>query len=574
MPALLNTRSTRRSGAVLRSRYAGSGVWQRVSRPVALALAVLGLWLGLAGSASAHAELEGTSPAPNEILPEQPQLVEIRFNEPVSPVERQFRLFDSQQDLTTLEARQSGDSVLADLPADLPQGSYVLAWRVVSADGHPISGALPFAIGSPSAGEIAVSFAEADPLVERGLGIVQAVQYGALLALVGLVLFSTCIDRSAGPDRRLLVGLGIAGLGAMLLAIPLTVARQQVRSPGSVFDVGQWPGDVLSDNWIALAVATGGVVLLMAGASAASHMRIWLVVSGSLVALGSLSVVGHTRIVHPTVVIVLSNVTHVVAGAIWLGGLLGLVLAFRAAREAGERTRLPALVARFSGVAAIALGTVLVSGTVSSALILRSFVALTGTSYGQLLLVKVAVVLVVCALGAWNRYRLVPKVTGADDDMAMMSRLRRIVGAELLLLLLVASLTGFLVNLSPRVAATEPEEHTGHEIHPTLSFAAEAGNATATGEFIHSVDRRYMLQLVMLDETGAVVTPQEPPSVSLSFESLDVGPLPVNLMVNPDGSLFSAIVEFPFPGEWTVTFTVRYSTFESGTGIARVIIPE
>jgi hypothetical protein len=64
------------------------------------------------------------------------------------------------------------------------------------------------------------------------------------------------------------------------------------------------------------------------------------------------------------------------------------------------------------------------------------------------------------------------------------------------------------------------------------------------------------------------------PKVTLTLESLDIGPLPVDLMINPDGSLFSAIVDFPFEGEWTVTFSVRYSTFESGSGIATVTISD
>lgn len=119
------------------------------------------LWLGVGflrvPEVDAHAELVETIPAANEILPTPPDHLEIVFNEPVTPVERQFRLFDSSQTLTTLAPHPVGSSLHVSLPDGLKRGSYVLAWRVISADGHPISGVLPFAIGERSATEIEVA---------------------------------------------------------------------------------------------------------------------------------------------------------------------------------------------------------------------------------------------------------------------------------------------------------------------------------------------------------------------------------------------------------------------------------
>ena len=125
-------------------------------RLVVLSVAVC-IALTTAGAASAHATLVATTPGNGASLDRAPARVALRFDEPVETVSGAVRVFDATgAPVTVGAARQLTDlEVAADLPDDLGPGTYTVAWRVVSADSHPIRGAFVFAVGRP-VGDVAV----------------------------------------------------------------------------------------------------------------------------------------------------------------------------------------------------------------------------------------------------------------------------------------------------------------------------------------------------------------------------------------------------------------------------------
>ena len=559
-----------------RHRFCLHSRWRLVFRRVATLFPLVLLAFAFVQDAAGHAVLEETRPAQNQILPEQPDYLEIIFNEPVSPVERQFRLFDSSESVTTLEPDAVGNSARVPLTDELADGSYVLAWRVISADGHPIGGALAFAIGAESTGEIVVSYAETDPLGRANVGDCPAIAYASLLAVVGLVFFHLFIARIPTIQSHLPTVLALIAVAALAISIPLMVARQQARAPGYVADIGDWANEARTVNWVTLGFATMGLaILLIAARRTDSTTRRVALANGAVLALGSISVIGHTRIVHPEWLIVASNVTHTIAGAVWLGGLVGLVTAFRTARNENDSdsVELAGAVARFSSVAAIALIGVLVSGTLSAGLILRSFSPLWSTNYGRLLIIKVTLVLIVIGIATWNRFRLVSTITRQPDEYSAWGLFRKLVFSELVLLILVVGVTGFLVNLSPREAASSQTDEEIHLMHEPIRINLVMGGTIVTGELMHIVDRTYSVQLWITDSDGDIVIPEDDPRVTITLESLDVGPIPIVLSPSGSGAIYSGTVDFPFSGAWTVAMSIRISTFESANGQVSVIIP-
>ena len=119
----------------------------------ALAALLLGGLLTLTGAqaASAHAELLSTTPENGAVLDEAPAEAVLTFNEPVQLIDGSIRLFPGDDNPLTLDAHVTNTSVIAALPADLADAGYALSYRVVSADGHPISGAITFTIGDGQA---------------------------------------------------------------------------------------------------------------------------------------------------------------------------------------------------------------------------------------------------------------------------------------------------------------------------------------------------------------------------------------------------------------------------------------
>ena len=170
-------------------------------RLVAVALLVL-LPLLAAAPATAHSALVGSTPEPGSTITALPDAVELRFNETLSDISPAVIVRRDGETVAPLAPRVDGTLLAADAPTDLPDGDYTLVWRVVSGDGHPIDGVVPFTISG--AGVEAAASAPTErtaPEAQRGsAAIVLAVAAPAALLLAGLVWLLR--RRTASPTSK------------------------------------------------------------------------------------------------------------------------------------------------------------------------------------------------------------------------------------------------------------------------------------------------------------------------------------------------------------------------------------
>lgn len=118
---------------------------------LALVLALFGL-LTAAVPAQAHDKLIGTEPGEQKVLDEAPTEVKLQFNNAILEVGTLIEVHNSNGDLvSTGDPVFNRDVVSQPLEADIPEDAYAVTWRVVSSDGHPISGEFAFAIGEAGA---------------------------------------------------------------------------------------------------------------------------------------------------------------------------------------------------------------------------------------------------------------------------------------------------------------------------------------------------------------------------------------------------------------------------------------
>lgn len=530
----------------------------------ALTTAVLvGLLVGSAAApASAHASLVSSDPAEGAVVDAAPDTVTLTFDEPVSVVDDGIQAYDASGDPIDTDAAARDEVVTVDLPGGLDDGTYVVAWRVVSSDGHPIAGSLTFHVGAPSETVAPPRAAPTtdDATMRAVASGVQAMSYVALLLAGGLTIFLSWTSRGVrllDPVRRRLVrllrGSSVVAVAAAALAVPVSGAYQRGAGPGGVLETGSLDPALVGDDLTVLVLQVIGL-----GLAAALAGRPTPSLAGDLgagLAVWSPALVGHTRAYEPVSLLVLTDALHLTAGAVWLGGLVGLVVVLPSL--AGRERDGALLLARFSTVAAALLAVLAGAGALLGWRILGSWSGLVDTTYGRLLLVKVGIALVVAAVAAWNRFRLLPRVTAGAHEARRRATygVRRVVAIEALLLVGLLGVTGFLVEQPPRAASAAPPAA------PSTNVArVVVGDLQVLAVLDTTEDRRRQLLVQVQDLAGEPVELHARPDVSLRGPDLDLGAVPVT----PTGvGTFAATVTFPKPGEWEVQVSLRVDEFDN-----------
>jgi copper transport protein len=476
-----------------------------------LTLIVVGVSLVvlIAPSAGAHAVLIETQPGFDRVVDEPPGRVTLRFSEPVETALGSIRVFDSggeRVDAGSVEQTDDASSIAVGLETDLPGGTYTTTWSVVSGDSHPVRGAFVWHVGAPGTRPqgIAADVLRTGTLEGILFGVARWLIFGGLLLLAGTWSFTFFIWRlprtslaavSTGTDeafrrrtRRLLVSAWITVVAATFAAVILQTATAAGVTLIDAMDPNAI-GEVLTTRYGRAALLRLGVLIAVAvawlawgrtpAAKRASRIRSasvgaaaievplppWALIAGSasmLVLLATPGLAGHAASADPPAVNLVADTLHLAAAAVWIGGLATLFVAvFPATADVGpdERTRaLAPVIARFSDIALIAVAAIVVTGTYRSWVEVGALKGLT-TSYGLVLLTKIAVFLPLLALGAINNRVLKPRIAAAahgGDGSGALRTIRRAVGVEITLAIVVVAVTAVLVNLAPARSEVTP----------------------------------------------------------------------------------------------------------------------
>jgi copper transport protein len=529
-------------------------------------LQALVLMLG-ASSASAHATLVGTDPSEGEVLSETPDVVTFTFDETVSLTSDGIQVFDAEGEPVDADASSADEVVTADLPDELDDGTYVVTYRVVSADGHPIAGSLQFSIGAPSSSVVppkANVDAEPTRAMKTAVGVVQGLGYLGLFLAAGLVVFQCWIlgaARVSASTRDLLtrVHWGATGLAvlAWAAAVPLDGAYQQGFGLGGAVRADAIDLDLVGDDLVVLGLITVGLGLGLLAPRARDFASL-----GALLAAAAPSVIGHTRAYEPVPLLVATDILHMSAGAIWLGGLAGLVLTLPSL--SGRAKDAAGVLARFSAIAATVLALLVVSGSLLGWRIIGSWSALFGETYGRLLLVKIGIVAVIGGVAAWNRYRLLPRARDAVGHTELQRAagvVRRAVRVEALLIVAVLGVTGFLTNQPPR------NESPGAAAAPDRVDSAPVGDYQALITLDPGTRGPNTLSLQIQDQAGEPLDLFAAPEVSVSNSEVDLG----SLVLEPVGAgTYTASVVFPTSGAWEAAVSLRATEFDNPVSIVKL----
>ena len=515
-------------------------------------------------AASAHAVLLGTTPSNDTVVRKQPALVSLRFNEAVETAFGSLRVYNAAaKRVDTGEVRRPDDrSVAVALHRGLAHGTYTVTWRVVSADSHPIEGAFVFHLGAPGAQPAGVASEVRDRGAPHWVALladgVRASQFALLLLCVGLSFALVWALRAASARVRSRMYAGLAG-AAVGLAV---AAAAGIVVQGAVAG-GFGLSDTLSTDVIRSVLETryghawtlailGGLVLVALAVVAARGAR-FAETAAVVVAVLCACVptfVGHAHVTGGWAKV--ADLVHVQAAGVWVGGLAAVVAAL--ALERGSRWRLASTaVPRFSKSAVFAVAALIVAGTLSGYLEIRAWRGLWDTHYGQLLLIKLALVVPLLALGALQNRFAVPKLRSKEASPVERRRFVQRGVAELALMLAVVAVTAVLVAEPPARASVAPK---GPVALDTALGPFELNlvvDPASTG--LNTID------VYLLDAAGRPANVAEA-QVAASLPSRRIGPLRFEAHPLAPGHFAVHGAQLPLSGDWQLRVTARRGEFE------------
>jgi copper transport protein len=434
-----------------------------------------------AAPASAHAELEQTAPVAGTVLDQLPGEVTLTFSEQVRMVADKIRVTGPDGNRADAGKPTVRDTELViPLKPGGPKGTYLVSFRIISADSHPVSGGYSFSFGQPSAvpnADDAGSSVATDTVVKDAMSVARFLGFAGLVLLIGpaLVLFALWPRRLSArdPGRLALTGAGLLAVSTLLelyLQIPYTAGT-------TLFGIsGDAAREVMGTPFGAAHLVRLGVVLAVALllrpliAGRASKIDQTLLVILGVVGLATWPVSGHPSSSPVPTLTVVADVAHLASMSIWLGGLV-MLFAFLL-RRANTR-ELTAIVPVWSGWALLAITVLVLAGTAQALVEIGTIDALTGTTYGKLVIAKVALLAVVVAVAAYSRSITNRRFTPVPVVVA-------VGGGK----------SGLTLEIAPGGLPEGHEEHEGHDERV---------------EMAQDVDRKRLRTAVMIEVAIAVI---------------------------------------------------------------------
>jgi copper transport protein len=431
------------------------------------------------GTASAHNTLVSSSPTDGAELPEAPTQITWFFDKAVPLETMTVTLIDAtgvRSELSGSTHGASGDTeVVTPLPP-LQAGPASVRWRLVSPDGHAITGRVDFTIAAsspaPSPAVAPTPNAEAAPAVadsslDQGDGfystpsivrwVLRYASYLAIMAIVGILLTGAFVWSGAAGHPLLRRILSYALLATAALGfLQLLVVASDISGSAPWSSIGSIDAATATDAGMAFAIR---VVLALAmwlvlfRYRIVSHDVYWTAISLSgLGLLATWAFAGHSRSMRWPAVGVITDVAHHAAAAVWIAGLA--IVGWIVIPKTPLDVLVPA-VSRFSRVAAISVAVLVVTGVVQSVRLVGNPTDLFDADHGRYLVAKIVVLAALLGIANVNRRRVDRRLNDPSTLHRHTAALRRAVVAEFAIGLVIVGITAAMVVSPPSSSTTD-----------------------------------------------------------------------------------------------------------------------
>jgi len=534
----------------------------------------------------AHANLSRSEPQANTALAESPAEIRLWFTEPLEPDFSRITLRGISGAIVETPPSQidSADPMQMFLTSGLlPDGLYTVVWRVVSAaDGHMTAGSFPIAVGNATFDAAALIPKVDEAVASDGILVRWANLFSMALA-VGSIGFWQFVWKplnlshiSAAEIRlhRLIwTGWALAGLaGILALLLQVSIAAETTLLGAIKLDMlmDYVGGTRYGTLWLirmGLWWLMGGALFIAGGKIRAQYiapLRVLALVCGSGMLLTT-SLFSHASAAQDELAAVAGDWLHLVATALWLGGLIVFALVIPPVRQQSEDASgaVGRLVAGFSNYARAAVAALIVTGVYAAWLQVGSVEALLTTVYGRALFVKLILILPLLAISGVN---LVFTHRGLKNgQMIWIGRLRGLIGMEIALVIGVLLTVGVMTSGAPARGVIAVRDAEAPPIPEISSFQMQEDDTLMTHlEIIPGTVGENTFNVSLYDLDGNPIT--DASRIRLRFNSLDqnIGESELRPELQPDGTYTISGANLSVPGNWRVRMTVaRPGEFDS-----------
>ncbi len=511
---------------------------------------------------SAHAYIKKSTPIENEILEQAPKEIMIQFDESIQPAFNSIKVFDSdgnRVDKKNGRIDPKQPSILkSGLKRNLPDGTYRIKWKVVSSDGHPVEGVIPFQIGAEAEGSAAIHKETKGYTPGADLIIIRWLQYISNACYVGLLFFYMMVlpkgfrkNRSIEKFFLKLISIGLIFLFlSILLSLPLQ-ATIESGFPWSEVLSFQLFENILTNTtfgqaWIYQAAILVTLVLItsfIGMAESTKKVIMWACFGLGTALLLTKTLTSHAAAQTNQILTISMDFLHLLAASIWIGSLIGFVALLRWRKDTEMKQDYLLMIKRFSKWGIILVLLLTFTGVFNSLLYIPNLSSLVQTSYGKVLAGKVILFLLMLLLAAVNFIKGKRK-----EEKGLAASL----WGELTIGVIILILSVVLTNLPTAMASPGPFKETKVVNHNQVTLRA---TPNSIGENLYEV--------TLKDRGGKPIKDIEQLHLTFTMLDMDMGTETVNMEKTAEGKYEVKGLHFSMAGHWNVHVHVLTKTLES-----------
>lgn len=372
---------------------------------------------------SAHAYIVKSSPLDNEMLKQSPRKVSIQFDETIQPVNNSIQVYDAEgkrvdQKDGRINAKNS--TILeCGLTPNLPNGTYRIQWKVISNDGHPVQGVMPFQIGSGNKNKDGSTVRQ----VTKGytphldLIIIRWIQYFSNACYVGVLFFYLFVLPIELVDNvfvkntlsKLIKFAFLFLLLSIFFSLPLMATVELSTSWGNVLNI-QTLKDMITNTtfgkaWIIQVDGLFFLSILTYLISVKQFNKPFFVWTSFILAIGLLltkALTSHAASLTNPLLNVGMDFFHLLSASIWLGSLIVLAALIPLSRKLDTKKIYIEMIRRFSKWGIIIIFVLTITGVFGSFLYIPNLQSLVYTDYGRILSGKIILLVIMIIFASRN----------------------------------------------------------------------------------------------------------------------------------------------------------------------------